>query len=351
MTALLAPILQEFFTAHLVTQRAVSAATIRAYRDTWKLFLAFLSERENVPAHKLETNLVDATQVIVFLDHLENDRGNSVATRNLRLAAIKATMAFQATKAPELLDTIARIHTIPVMKHPKPEVTFLTYGETQALLDAITADTWTGRRDRVMFTLAVQTGLRLSEITDLCLASVHLGAAPHVACTGKGRKNRTTPLTSTTASLLKVYFQERSTRPGQAFFRIRAVSRFPPTPFSEGSPSTWSRPRPSARTSPTSTSPCIPCVTPPRCVSSRPASMPPSSLCGSATNHKQRQAFTSMPTSPSNAKLSNAHASLIPALASTSPPTPCSHGCSVCDYADESSPGTTPPDTTRRRSA
>ncbi len=91
-------------------------------------------------------------------------------------------------------------------------------GETQALLDAITADTWTGRRDRVMFTLAVQTGLRLSEITELCLASVHLGAAPHVACTGKGRKNRTTPLTSTTASLLKVYSQERSTRPGQALF-------------------------------------------------------------------------------------------------------------------------------------
>ena len=161
MTALLAPILQEFFTAHLVTQRAASAATIRAYRDTWKLFLAYLSDRENVPAHKLETTHVHATEVIAFLDHLENDRGNSVATRNLRLAAIKATMAFQATKAPELLDTIARIHTIPVKKHPKPEVTFLTYAETQALLDAITADTWTGRRDRAMFTLAA-AGVRRS---------------------------------------------------------------------------------------------------------------------------------------------------------------------------------------------
>jgi site-specific recombinase XerD len=218
MMPLLAPLLQEFFTAHLVTQRAVSAATIRAYRDTWKLFLAFLSERENVPAHKLETTHVDAAQVIAFLDHLENDRANSVATRNLRLAAIKATMAFQATKAPELLDTIARIHTIPVKKHPKPQVTFLTCRESQALLDAITTDTWTGRRDRVMFTLAVQTGLRLSEITGLCLTNVHLGTAPHVACTGKARKNRTTPLTSTTASLLRTYLQERSTRAGKALF-------------------------------------------------------------------------------------------------------------------------------------
>ena len=192
MMPLLAPILQEFFTAHLVSQRAVSAATIRSYGDTWKLFLAFLSERENMAAHKLETTHVDATQVIAFLDHLEHARGNSVATRNLRLAAIKATMAFQATKAPELLDTIARIHAIPVKKHAKPQVTFLTFRESQALLDAITTDTWTGRRDRVMFTLAVQTGLRLSEITGLCLTNVHLGAAPHVACTGKGRKNRTT---------------------------------------------------------------------------------------------------------------------------------------------------------------
>ena len=218
MMALLAPILQEYFTAYLVTQRAMSAATIRAYRDTWKLFLTFLSERQNVPAHQLETNHVDPTQVIAFLDYLENDRGNSVATRNLRLAAIKATMAFHATKAPELLDTIARIHAIPVKKHPKPEITFLTYGQTQALLDAIPTDTWTGRRDRAMFTLAVQTGLRLSEITGLRIASVHLGAAPHVACTGKGRKNRTTPLTSATTSLLKAYLQERSTRPGQALF-------------------------------------------------------------------------------------------------------------------------------------
>jgi len=218
MMPLLAPILQEFFTAHLLTQRAVSTATIRAYRDTWKLFLAFLSERHNVPAHKLGTSHVDAAQVIAFLDHLEHDRGNSVATRNLRLAAIKATMAFQATKAPELLDTIARIHTVPVKKHPKPQVTFLTFGESQALLDAITTDTWTGRRDRAMFTLAVQTGLRLSEITGLCLTNVHLGAAPHVACTGKGRKNRTTPLTSATASLLRAYLQERSTRAGQALF-------------------------------------------------------------------------------------------------------------------------------------
>jgi integrase/recombinase XerD len=118
MMTLLAPVLQEYFTAYLVTQRAVSTATIRAYRDTWRLFLAFLSKKANVPAYKLETTHVGPAQVIAFLDHLEHERGNGTATRNARLAAIKAMMAFHATRAPELLDTIARIHAIPSRSTP-----------------------------------------------------------------------------------------------------------------------------------------------------------------------------------------------------------------------------------------
>jgi integrase/recombinase XerD len=204
---LLAPVLQEYFTAHLVAQRAMSPATIRTYRDTWRLFLIFLSDKTRVPAPRLETTHVDEAQVNAFLEHLEHERGNSVATRNLRLAAIKAMMAFQATKAPEQLDTVARIHAIPTKKHAKSQVTFLTPAEVQALLDTIDTGTWTGKRDRAMFILAAQTGLRLSEITTLTIASLHLSTAAHVACTGKGRKNRTTPLTSATASVLKTYLE------------------------------------------------------------------------------------------------------------------------------------------------
>lgn len=214
----LAPILQEYFTAYAVTQRAMSGATIRAYRDTWRLFLTFLSEAARVPAHELRLTHTTPAQVIAFLDYLERERGNSAATRNLRLAAIKSVMAFHASRSPEHLDTIARISAIPVKKTPKPQMTFLTSPESQTLLDAIPAGTWTGRRDRAMFTLAIQTGLRLSEITSLQTASLHLGAAPHVACTGKGRKNRTTPLTRATATLLERYLRERATRPGQALF-------------------------------------------------------------------------------------------------------------------------------------
>lgn len=214
----LAPILQEYFTAYLVTQRAMSAATIRTYRDTWTLFLRFMSDTTGTPAHQLRLSDIDAAGVLTFLDHLETRRSNGVATRNLRLAAIKSVMAFYATKAPERLDTIAQIHAIPVKKKPRPEPTFLTSAQTQALLTAISMNTWTGRRDRAMFTLAVQTGLRLSEITSLTPTSLHLGDGPHVACIGKGRKARTSPLTAATTAVLATYLHERLDRPGNALF-------------------------------------------------------------------------------------------------------------------------------------
>ncbi len=218
MKAPLAPILQEYFTSYLVTQRAMSGATIRTYRDTWKLFLGFLSLSADAPVFQLEVTDIDAASVLAFLDHLETQRGNSAATRNLRLAAIKSVMAFYATKDPARLDTVAQIHAIPVKKKPKPQPTFLTGQQTQALLESISTDTWTGRRDRAMFTLAAQTGLRLSEITGLRPSDLHLGAGPHVACTGKGRKRRTTPLTAATTAVLATYLQERRDRPGDALF-------------------------------------------------------------------------------------------------------------------------------------
>lgn len=218
MMSLLAPVLQEYFTAYLVTQRAMSEATIRSYRDSWVLFLRFLAGSKHAHAHQLQIADVDVSCVLAFLDHLEDQRGNSVSTRNVRLAAIKSVMAFHATRAPELLDTVAQIHAIPVKRKPKPRPAFLTAIETQSLLNTIRTDTWTGRRDRAMFILAAQTGLRLSEIINLRIDSLHLGAASHVACTGKGRKKRTTPLTAATANALATYLQERRCRPGEVLF-------------------------------------------------------------------------------------------------------------------------------------
>lgn len=163
----LAPILQRYFTSYALTQRALSPATIRTYRDCWALLLTFVAERTQLPAHALELAHIDHRCVTEFLDHLENERGNSIATRNLRLAAIKAVLTFECATRPEHLDTIAAVQAIPVKKHPRPQLSYLTATQVQALLDAIDTTTWTGRRDQAMFTLAAHTGLRVSELISL----------------------------------------------------------------------------------------------------------------------------------------------------------------------------------------
>lgn len=215
----LAPILQEYFTSYLSGQRAASPATISTYRDTWRLLLGFLADQTGRPAHSLGLTDIDEHQVMAFLDHLEQHRGNSIATRNLRLSGIKSVMAFQAPRSPEHLDTISRIHAIPVKKNGRGDVSYLNADQLQALLDAIGTDTWTGRRDKTMLALTAQAGLRINELIALRMTSLNLtAAAPHLTCTGKGRKQRTTPLTSAMAAMLKTYIEERNRKPGDVLF-------------------------------------------------------------------------------------------------------------------------------------
>lgn len=228
MTAL-APILQEYFTAHLVRQRAATRATIRTYADTWKLFLRYLSAVIDKPAYLIDLDDIEPDHVTAFLDYLEDQRHNSVSTRNLRLAGIKGVFAFWAVKAPERLDTIARIQATPVKRHPRPDIAYLTDVELQALLDAIPTLTWTGRRDRAMFAFAAQTGLRISELANLTTTSLTMSdKANYVFCIGKGRKERTTPLTRSMAAVMKTFTAERQTRTGIALFPNPGGNRLSP---------------------------------------------------------------------------------------------------------------------------
>ena len=217
MTAI-APTIQAFFTDHLVAQRRLSPNTVRAYRDTWKLLLQHISDNTDTPVCRITIEQADHDQVAGFLAWLETSRGNSITTRNARLAAIHAWASYTARTLPEHVADLARVAAIPVKKHPHPDLTWLTDTETQALLDAITTRTWTGRRDRALLTLAAHTGLRLSELASLTITDLQLTTPAHVACLGKGRKRRVTPITTPLADLLATYLQERSTRPGQALF-------------------------------------------------------------------------------------------------------------------------------------
>jgi site-specific recombinase XerD len=223
MTAL-APTLQAFFTDRLVRQRHASGHTIAAYRDTLRLLLGYAAERTARAPSALDIADLDAPLIGGFLDHLEHERGNSVRTRNARLAAIHSLFRFAALAHPEHAASIARVLAIPPKRCDQALISYLTEPEIDALLASCDPATWTGRRDHALLLLAVQTGLRISELTGLTRADVHLGAGAHVACHGKGRKDRITPLTRGTVAVLRDWLGEHPADPGAPLFLTRRGS-------------------------------------------------------------------------------------------------------------------------------
>jgi site-specific recombinase XerD len=217
MTAL-APTLQAFFTDRLTSQRGASPHTIAAYRDTFRLLLGFAAGQTGKKPSDLDIADLDAPLVGAFLDHLQASRRNSARTRNNRLAAIHSLFGYAALRHPEHAATIQRVLAIPAKRFEHNLVTYLTDQEASAILGACDTTTWTGRRDHAMITLAIQTGLRISELTGLTCADITLGTGANVHCTGKGRKERRTPLLPATTAVLRAWLAERNGTPGQPLF-------------------------------------------------------------------------------------------------------------------------------------
>lgn len=206
----LAPTLQGFFTDRLMSQRKVSTHTIASYRDTFRLLFAYINEQGGKQPNSLDFSDVDAPLVAAFLDHLQAGRQNSVRTRNTRLAAIRSFYRYAALQHPEHAETIRRVLAIPPKRFERNLVTYLTEPEVDALLNVCDRQTWTGRRDYAMLVLAIQTGLRISEIIGLTCGDLTLdGPGAHVHCLGKGRKERNTPLLASTIAVLQVWCDER----------------------------------------------------------------------------------------------------------------------------------------------
>lgn len=224
----LAPTLQAFFTERLATQRQASSNTVASYRDTLRLLLGFAQARTGRPPAKLQLDDLDAPLIGEFLEHLERDRHNSVRTRNNRLAAVHSLFRYAALRHPDHADLIHRVLAIPNKRVDRELVSFLTSAEIDALVSAPDPDTWIGRRDRTLLLVAVQTGLRVSELTALTCGDVTLATGAHVRCTGKGRKERITPLTVQTTQALRVWLVERAGAPTEPVFPSRrggALSR------------------------------------------------------------------------------------------------------------------------------
>src|SRR5258708_4898282 len=204
MTAL-APRLQAFFTDGLMAQRQASGHPVAAYGDPFRLLLAFAHARPAPAASDLRLDDLDAGLTGAFLEHLRDDRHNGARTRNARLAAIHSLFRFAALRHPEHAALIQRVLAIPPARFDKTVVSFLTAGEAEALLAAPDPSRCVGPRDHALLAVAIQTGLRVSELTALTRADVHLGTGPRVRCPGKGRKERCTPLTTQPARALRVW--------------------------------------------------------------------------------------------------------------------------------------------------
>jgi integrase/recombinase XerD len=215
---LIAPTLEAFFTERLVTQRRASPHTIAAYRDTFRLLLGFVAETTGTPPARLQLESLDAPLIGAFLDHLEHGRGVATSTRNARLAAVRSLFAFAALRHPEHAALIQRVLAIPAKRTDRALVSYLTRPEIDALLAAPDLATRTGRRDRALLLVGVQTGLRVSELTALRRQDVVLGTGAHLHCLGKGRKERCTPLRPQSVAVLRCWLKEAGGGPADPVF-------------------------------------------------------------------------------------------------------------------------------------
>jgi site-specific recombinase XerD len=218
MTPPFSALLQRFFTERLAQQRHASPHTIAAYRDTFRLVLQFAADRLHRAPSALTMDDLSPAFIGEFLEHLGRDRHNSSRTCNARLAALHAFAQFVALHEPAHALTCQRLLAMPSRRFERKTIAFLTPAEAAALLAAPHLSTWIGLRDRVLILVALQTGLRVSELTRLRRSDVILGPGAHLRCMGKGRKERCTPLRREVAAALDAWFRRHPGGPSDPVF-------------------------------------------------------------------------------------------------------------------------------------
>jgi len=211
-------LLERFFTQRLMQQRRASVHTIASYRDTFKMLLQFVHKHLRKAPSALALDDIDAPLVMAFLDEMERARGITARTRNLRLTAVHSFFRFAAFEAPTHSAQIQRVLAIPAKRFTRALIPFLSRQEVDALLAAPDQRNWSGRRDHALLLLAVQTGLRLSELTSLKHEDLHVGVGAHVRVIGKGRKERCTPLSKNTRAVLAAWAREPPLTKDQPLF-------------------------------------------------------------------------------------------------------------------------------------
>jgi len=222
-------LIRDFFQQWLRSQRHLSPATIASYRDSLRLLLNFVTQKNGRPASQQRLEDLDAPVILQFLDHLESSRGNQIRTRNSRLAAVHSLMRYCAQQNPEALAVSARVLAIPSKRFERPLLGYLSLEELQAIVQAPPQGEWSGRRDRLLFALLYATGARVSEIVALNQQDVCWQEGTWLCLHGKGRKERQVPLLKTLAHQLKVWLKEQPQQPTAPLFtnaRGQRLTRF-----------------------------------------------------------------------------------------------------------------------------
>ena len=207
---LIAPHLQMFFAEHLTHHKQASPQTIATYRDTFRLFLNFLRDTTRTEPSALRLEDLDAPAVLAFLQHLQQQRHNSVRSRNNRLSAIRSFFRWVALRDPESIGIVTRVLAIPKKREDKRLITYLTREEIEAVIAAPDSSHWLGQRDHALLLTLYNSGARVSELIGLEREQVHFGTQSYLQLTGKGRKERTIPLWSHTAQTIKAWFGKLS---------------------------------------------------------------------------------------------------------------------------------------------
>ena len=202
-----AALVQEFFTEHLVKHRSVSPRTVASYRDAFGLFLTYAEQHLHKPPTELALADLDSSLILAFLDHLEQERRNSVRSRNARLAALRSFLKYAARRDLSSLQIIERALSVPMKRYDRPMLGFLSREHMLAVMDAPTATTWIGRRDRLLLALLYNSGARVSEMIAVRVADLILEDAPCVHLRGKGRKQRSVPLWKSTVKTIRAWLQ------------------------------------------------------------------------------------------------------------------------------------------------
>jgi len=225
--------LSAFLGSYMPAQRGASPHTIKTYRDAFMLLLRYMRDQRGRPAEKLTIDEIDAPCILGFLDHLKMERRCQPKTCNQRLAAIHAFFRYVQIEEPARIAHCQRVLAIPMRRSTQESVSYLSADDVAAILRQPDRSFAAGRRDAALLSLLYDTGARVQELADLRVRDVRIDAPPHVRLLGKGRKIRTVPLLSATATLIRDYIEEhRLDRPerhdGPLFFNRRgeALSRF-----------------------------------------------------------------------------------------------------------------------------